>query len=109
MLIPGNILMKGSVQPEGASGLEVISDRIPHQEKQPSCQHKSKCATLNSLVCSAGLCCVILRVQLRLLALISPALPAYCGSLKGIGGVQLLRLEERRIAIGSFIGQINGV
>lgn len=34
MLTPGKV-MKGSVQPVGASGLEVISVRIPHQEKQP--------------------------------------------------------------------------
>lgn len=34
MLIPGKV-MKGSVQPVGASGLEVISVRISHQEKQP--------------------------------------------------------------------------
>lgn len=61
------------------------------------------------MVCCAVPCCVSLRVQPRLLAPISRALPAYWGSPKGIGGVQLLRLEERRIAVGSFIGQINGV
>jgi len=101
----------------------MISIRIAHQDKQPAHECRSNHPTLNPLVCSAALCCVLRRVEHYAPCFCLPSLgrrgitcacsrlAASCGSVEGGRGGQLLALEGRRIAvaIGSFIGKSNGV